>query len=251
MTATAPAPSRRSPAPSDMNRVLAALPRAVRAAVTPHLVSVRLEYGEVVAEAGVPMRWAYFPDSAVFSIVAEMSDGSVAEAGTVGREGFVGLPLVLGVVAAPFKCFVQGAGEARRISASALRQLVQEHASLRSLLLKCAHSFLCQVAQTAACNALHPIGERCARWLLMTDDRARGEASLDGAPASFDLTQEALAYMLGVRREGVSSAARGLRSAGLIQFSRGRVTVIDRRGLEKAACECYAVIRSEHQRVLG
>lgn len=252
---TSAAPRTRSPRRSrgepETNRLLAALPRGVQAALATHLLPMRLENGQVLFEAGVPIRWAYFPDSAVVSIVAEMGDGAAAEAGTVGREGFAGLPVLFGVDASPLKCFVQVAGDARGISVAALRRLVREHAPLRTLLLKFAHTYLCQVAQTAACNALHPIGGRCARWLLMTDDRARGEQRLDGGPGSFDLTQESLAIMLGVRREGVSSAARGLRSDGLIHFSRGRVTVLDRQGLEKTACECYTVVRDEHRRVLG
>lgn len=243
--------SRRSAAAPSTNHLLAKLPRGVRAALAPHLVAMRLENGQVLFEPSAPMRWAYFPDSAVVSIVAEMSDGEVAEAGTVGREGFAGLPLVFGLDASPFKCFVQVAGDARRISVTALRRLTREHAPLRALLLKFAHTYLCQVAQSAACNALHPIGARCARWLLMTDDRARGGQRLDGGPGSFALTQEALAVMLGVRREGVSAAARGLRSAGLIDFARGRVTVLDRRSLEQASCECYVVVSDEHRRVLG
>ena len=252
MTAPSPRTSPRTPsAGSKTNRLLARLPRDVQAALAPHLVPMHLANGQVLFEASAPMRWAYFPDSAVVSIVAEMADGAVAEAGTVGREGFAGLPLLFGVDASPLKCFVQVAGDARRISAAVLRRLIQEHASLRARLFKFAHAYLCQVAQSAACNALHPIGDRCARWLLMTDDRARGEQRVDGRPGSFDLTQESLAVMLGVRREGVSGAARGLRGAGLIDFSRGRVTVLDRKGLEAASCECYSVVRDEHARVLG
>ena len=245
-----PPRSRPSGGPTS-NHLLATLPRRVQAALAPHLVPMRLENGQVLFEAGAPMRWAYFPESAVVSIIGEMSDGAVAEAGTVGREGFAGLPILFGVDASPLKTFVQVAGDARRIRAAALNRLVREHAPLRVLLLKFAHTYLCQVAQSAACNALHPIGDRCARWLLMTDDRARGAQRVDGGPGGFELTQEALAIMLGVRREGVSNAARGLRDAGLIHFARGRVTVLDRRGLEEAACECYAVVRDEHERILG
>ena len=232
-----------------LNALLAALPRDVQEAFERQLAPLHLANGELLVGAGAPTQWVYFPDSAVVSVVAEMKNGAVAEAGTIGREGMTGLPVVFGVDRSPLKCFVQVAGNARRVSATAFRALLAEHAPLRELLLRYAHSYLCQVAQTAACNALHPIDERCARWLLMTDDRVGGDARVNGG--AFELTQESLAYMLGVRREGVSTAARGLRDAGLIRFGRGRVTVLDRPGLEAAACECYGAVRTEAERVLG
>jgi CRP-like cAMP-binding protein len=240
-------PSERSRPTS--NELIALLPHGARVALTAKLVTIRLELDEVVATAGVPMRWVYFPDSAVLSLIAVMADGSAAEAGTVGHEGMVGLPVFLGVGSSPLTCFVQVSGIAHRVRADVFRRLTARHPALREVLQSYTHAYLCQLAQTAACNALHPLYARCARWILMTDDRVRAD---DHAAASegFTLNQQSLAYMLGVRREGVSGAARRLRAAGLIHYARGRMTVIDRPGLEAMTCECYDAVRAEHARVM-
>jgi CRP-like cAMP-binding protein len=195
------------------------------------------------------MRWVYFPDSAVLSLIAVMADGAAAEAGTVGREGMIGLPVVLGVGSSPLTCFVQVPGMAHRVRAGVFRRLMARHPALRKVLQCYTHAYLCQLAQTAACNALHSLHARCARWILMTDDRANADDHL-AAAQGFTLKQQSLAYMLGVRREGVSGAARYLRAAGLIRYARGRMTVVDRIGLEAMTCECYDAVRVEHQRVM-
>lgn len=247
LTARRPSPSERFRPTS--NELIALLPRGVSAALTAQLVAIDLPVDEVVATAGVPMRWVYFPDSAVLSLIAIMADGAAAEAGTVGREGMVGLPVLLGVGSSPLTCFVQVPGNAHRVRADVFRRMAARHPALREVLQCYTHAYLCQLAQTAACNALHSLHARCARWILMTDDRASADdhaAALQG----FTLKQQSLAYMLGVRREGVSGAARRLRAAGLIRYARGHMTVVDRAGLEAMTCECYDAVRAEHQRVL-
>ena len=247
-----PAVRRRSPPERSRpttNELIALLPHGASVALTAQLVAIRLEMDEVIATAGVPMRWVYFPDSAVLSLIALMDDGAAAEAGTVGHEGMVGLPVFLGVGSSPLTCFVQVPGIAHRVRADVFRRLTARHPALREVLQCYTHAYLCQLAQTAACNALHPLYARCARWILMTDDRASADdhgAALRG----FTLKQQSLAYMLGVRREGVSGAARRLRAAGLISYARGHMTVVDRAGLEAMTCECYDAVRAEHRRVM-
>lgn len=254
ITLRRPRPAVRRLSPSERSRptsneLIALLPHGARVALTARLVAIPLEMDEVVATAGAPMRWVYFPDSAVLSLIALMDDGAAAEAGTVGHEGMVGLPIVLGVGSSPLTCFVQVPGIAHRVRADVFRRLAARHPALRDVVQRYTHAYLCQLAQTAACNALHPLHARCARWILMTDDRA----SADDHPAAlrgFTLKQQSLAYMLGVRREGVSGAARRLRAAGLIRYARGHMTVVDRAGLEAMTCECYDAVRVEHRRVM-
>lgn len=215
--------------------------------MAPRLEDVALVAGEILWEAGTLGARVYFPRSGMLSMIGRMADGAAAEVGTVGDEGFAGLGVLLGGGAESTRCVVQVAGSAARTTAGALRAAVAGDGRLAALLHRYAHAYLAQVAQTAACNALHAIGPRCARWLLMTDDRAGGAAA--ATPPGFLLTQEYLSYMLGVRREGVSRAAHGLQAAGLIRYARGRITVLDRPGLEAAACECYGIVRDEQARV--
>jgi CRP-like cAMP-binding protein len=161
----------------------------------------------------------------------------------------VGLPVFLGVGSSPLTCFAQVPGIAHRVRADVFRRLIKRHPPLREVLQCYTHAYLSQLAQTAACNALHPLHARCARWILMTDDRASADDHV-AALRGFSLKQQSLAYMLGVRREGVSGAARHLRAAGLIRYARGHMTVVDRVGLDAMTCECYDAVRAEHQRVM-
>jgi CRP-like cAMP-binding protein len=197
-----------------------------------------------VSEPDVRLKYVYFPRTVVFSTISIMEDGAAAEVGTVGDEGLTGLPAFLGVTSTPTQTLAQIAGDAGRIGVRAFQTAVAENDALHALMLRYTQAFMNQVAQTAACNRLHPLSERCARWLLMTDDRV---ADVNG----FFLTQEHLSYMLGVRREGVSAAAAALQAAGIIEYSRGHMRIIDRRRLEAASCECYAIVNTEHERLLG
>lgn len=229
--------------PPERNRLLRALPAAEFERIFPQLTAVSLDDGDVVFEARARIKHVYFPRAAVFSIISIMKDGATAEVGTVGDEGVAGLPAFLGVDSAPTRSLVQIGGDAGRIGVRAFRIAVAENQGLHALLLRYTQSFMNQVAQSAACNRLHSLVERCARWLLMTDDRVD---SGDG----FFLTQEHLSYMLGVRREAVSTAARTLQSAGVIRYRRGHMMITDRLQLERASCECYAVVTAEHHRLL-
>jgi CRP-like cAMP-binding protein len=234
------------------NRLLAALPDTAYAALEPHLTRVSLTSGQVLYQPFARAGTVYFPDSAMLSIIARMSDGTAVEVGTVGSEGFAGLAVLFGVAGNPTQCIAQIPGTARALPAKVLRAALDDDGPLREMLLRYAHTYVHQVSQRMACSALHTVPERCARWLLEADDTAgASDGTGDGTNDGFLLTQEYLAYMLGVRREGVSAAERVLRRAGLIRFSRGRISVTDRPGLEAASCECYVAVRQEYRRVLG
>jgi len=166
----------------------------------------------------------------------------VVEAATVGNEGIIGLAAFLGDGAMTTRCLTQIAGDAQRLSAAAFVQVVSESPALAVLLRRYTQAFINQLSQSVACNRLHSIDQRCARWLLMTHDRV-------GGGDSFDLTQEFLSYMLGVRREGVSGASRALQERGIIRYRRGHISVLDRAGLELAACQCYGDTRADYERL--
>jgi CRP-like cAMP-binding protein len=231
------------PAPAT-NRLLSLFAPDDFDALESHLEPVTLAIGDVVAAAGEPFQHAYFAESAVFSVIARMADGGAVEVGTVGREGMVGLVIVLGGAASPNVTLCQIPGTALRVTAERLAEAVEARPELRRLLLRYAQGYLTQVAQNAACNRLHGIEARCARWLLMTHDRV-------GGADAFPLKQEFLAVMLGVRRAGVTVAAGALQDAGLIRYRRGSIRVLDRAGLEAASCECYALVRGQYARLLG
>jgi CRP-like cAMP-binding protein len=199
--------------------------------------------GQRLHEADGPISHVYFPRSAVASVVARMDEGGTIEVATIGNEGVVGLGSYLGDGSSPMEVFVQIPGEAVRMNASAFRHEIRTGGALRDGIRRYAQALLTQVGQSAACNRVHAIDERCARWLLMSHDRIVGDEIL--------LTQEFLAEMLGVRRAGVSFAAGQLKRRKLIDYRRGRIQVLDRKGLEKAACECYAIIRAHHERLVG
>ncbi|MFN8541331.1 MAG: Crp/Fnr family transcriptional regulator [Thermomicrobiales bacterium] len=225
------------------NRLLAALPRAEYDGLVGRMEVVKLGALEVIANAGEPLSHAYFPLSGILSIVAIDAAGGIVEVGTVGRDGMAGLPTVLGLPASPFQTMGQVPGFHARLPMADLLVAAAPGTALYALLLRYAQAFSVLGGQSAACNRLHPVEERCARWLLMTHDRIGADV--------FPLTQEVLGQMLGVRRPSVTVAAGMLQRAGLIGYRRGIVTILDRSGLEAAACECYGVIQREFDRLFG
>lgn len=226
------------------NQLLRALSATDYALLVPHLRHVNLAVGETISEPHARPRHAYFPETAVLSLIIVMDDGAAVEAATVGNEGVVGLSAFLGDGAMSSRCLAQIAGDAQRVPVLALAAAVAESAALDALLRRYSQAFINQLAQSVACNRLHTIDQRCARWLLMTHDRI-------GGGDAFDLTQEFLSYMLGVRREGVSAASRGLQELGIIRYRRGHISVLDRPALERASCECYAETRSDYAQLFG
>lgn len=229
--------------PPPRNKILAALPAEEYERVLPHLKPVSLPLGEVLYETESRIRYVYFVDTGVVSLVTHMEEGSGVEVGLVGSEGMVGLPVPLGDDVSPNQAIVQIAGGAVRMEAAALRDALKGGGLLKVLLLRYVLAVLKQASQSAACNRSHHVAERLARWLLSCHDRVEGDELL--------LTQEFIAEMLGTRRAGVSEAAGILQGAGLLRYSRGHITVTDRKGLEEFACECYAVVRTEYDRLLG
>jgi CRP-like cAMP-binding protein len=205
------------------NRLLAALTADDAARLHPHLEPVKLQYKRKLYEADRPIKHVYFVQTGVASLVNTMRNGDAVEVGTIGNEGFVGLPVVFGDERAPSSVYVQVPGTGVRMTAERFRQELERSLSMRTSLFHYAHAFFNQVAQSAACAHLHPLEQRCARWLLMTHERMGTD--------EFPLTHEFLAMMLGVRRAGVTVAAGGLQRAGLIRYSYGRVTVLDHAGL--------------------
>ena len=216
------------------NRLLAAMSDRELARLAPSLDVVSLNPRTVLAEPGARLRFAYFPHAGVICLMAVMGTAA-AETATVGPEGFVGFEALLGGDAASERVLVQVGGSASRLPMRTLLAPVRRSAPLRSLLLRYVRYFITQVSQSVACNGLHSAHQRCARWLLMAHDRARTD--------SFKLTHEFLAEMLGIQRPSVNIVARRLQSAGLISYSRGEITIVNRRGLEMEACECYAMVR--------
>jgi CRP-like cAMP-binding protein len=237
------------PPPSDVvglvtaNSLLAKLPAAEAAWLQPHLWPVGLRCGQTLKEAHEPLGFAYFPVSCVVSVVTTMGDGRGAEAAVVGREGMVGVRLLLGASATPARLVAQVPGVALRVSAATLAEAVAERRALRETLNRYVQARLVQTAQLSACNALHSLDERLCRALLMVQDRA--------LLASLPLTHESLAALIGVRRSGVTLAAQQLKERGVIGYARGQVTILDRRRLEAGACECYRQLRDEFDRLLG
>jgi CRP-like cAMP-binding protein len=244
MSASIPPPRETPAAGNRLLATLAAHAPAEAAWLAARLEPVTLQVGQVIAAAGEPFRHVYFPDTAVFSVISHMAGGTAVEVGTVGHEGMVGVAAFLEADASVNETIAQIPGTAFRLLAARLVQGAHARPALRRLLGRYTEAYLTQVAQTAACNRLHGIEARCARWLLMTHDRV-------GQAERFPLTQEYLALMLGAHRSGVTVAAGALRDAGLIRYSRGTVRVLDRAGLEAAACECYGVVRRHFDRLLA
>jgi len=224
------------------NRLLAALPKDEYQRLLPKFAASPLVFGEVIYEAGDRIRDVYFPTSGIISLLAAVADRATLEIGIVGREGMVGLPAFMGVKTSGNRAVVQGAGAAMIMKVAAFRKECDNGGSLTRLLRRYSHSRLTQIAQGAACNRFHPIDARLARWLLMTSDRMGTD--------EFQLTQEFLSNMLGVRREGVNKAAGALQEQNLISYSRGRLLIEDRVGLKAIACDCYGIIKAEYDAFL-
>jgi len=234
---------RRKAADPPANRLLGLLPRRDYQRLRPHLERIPLEYRKSLYRAREPIGFVYFIETGVGSLVNTMANGQAAEVGTIGNEGVVGLPLVFGDDRAPTSVYVQVPGIGLRMKAAQFEKELARSASMRAVMLRYAHAFFNQVAQSAACNHFHSIGQRSCRWLMMTYDRMQSD--------EFLLTQEFLAMMLGVQRTGVTGAAAVLQRAGLIRYKRGHVTILDRRALIKRSCECYGISKREFDRLLG
>jgi CRP-like cAMP-binding protein len=220
--------------PRPENSVLAALPRKAYLSLLPGLAPVELVFGEVLYQPGVSIPDVYFPGRSVVSLLTVVDRHEALEVGLVGREGMVGIPLALGIDVSPVRALVQGAGSALQMSAGRFRKAFAASPPLQHGLHRYAHELMAQITRTAACNRFHKVEARLARWLLMTRDRVRS--------GEFRLTHDFLAHMLGVRRVGVTEAASGLQQRALIEYSRGKIRILDHAGLEAAACSCYKPI---------
>jgi CRP-like cAMP-binding protein len=224
------------------NLLLAALPGEILEELRPHLEYVHLPLGMAVYESGGKQAYVYFPTDCIVSLLYVLADGASAEIAVVGREGLVGISLFMGGETTPSRAVVQSAGGAFRIRAATLKKYFAQSHELHYLLLRYTQALITQMAQTAVCNRHHTVDQQLCRWLLM---------SLDRLPTDeVSMTQELIANMLGVRREGVTEAAGKLQSDGLINYSRGKISVLDREGLEARVCECYAVVKAEYDRLL-
>jgi CRP-like cAMP-binding protein len=230
-------------ADSNSNRLLSLLAPKDLARLRPHLEYVSLSYRKSLYHTRRPIHFVYFIETGVGSLVNTMQNGDAAEVGTIGNEGMVGLPLLLGDDRAPTSVYVQVPGTGMKMDAAIFKKELARSPAMQAVMLRYAHAFFNQVAQSAACNHFHSLEQRCCRWLLMTRDRMDSD--------EFLLTQEFLAMMLGVQRTGVTVAASALQRAGLIRYTRGHVTITDRRGLEHRSCECYRVSKMEFDRLLG
>ena len=225
------------------NRLLASLPADAFSAISPHLKIVELKFGEVVAETGSPIRQVYFPYSGVISLVVELDVGAMIETAMVGRDGVLNAAPALDGKVSLNKGIVQSAGSAGTLEVNRFRRLANEFEPFRSLLIRHEQVLFAQSQQSAACNASHSVEARMCRWLLFMRDLAGRDDLM--------LTQEFLAQMLSVRRPSVSIVAGPLQKAGLIKYSRGHVRLLDVKGLEKRACECYGTVKAHYRRLLS
>lgn len=228
--------------PSVENHLIELLPRKDRLRLLTLCEPVKLVLADVLSQPGKPTRYVYFPTDGFISLIAQIEGSPGVEVGMVGREGMLGAQLALGVVTAPLHAVVQGAGISWRIGTKAFQAELAGSTALRRGLNRYLYVLMAQLAESAACLRFHLIGPRLARWLLMSQDRSHAN--------SFEVTQEFLAYMLGVRRVGITAAAGVLQRRGLIEYSRGQLTVLDRSGLEAAACSCYATDQKVYAKVL-
>lgn len=226
----------------EQNSLLAALPESVRARLFPQLESVRMPLGEVLYESGTQLHHVYFPTTSIVSLLYVMENGASAEIAAVGNEGILGISLFMGGETTPSRAVVQSAGQGFQLKAQLLKDEFHRAGPAMHLLLRYTQALITQMAQTAVCNRYHSVNQQLCRWLLMRLDRLPSNKLV--------MTQELIANMLGVRREGVTEAAGKLQNAGLILYSRGHITVLDRPGLEAEACECYLVVKKEFDRLL-
>jgi CRP-like cAMP-binding protein len=224
------------------NLLLAALPAPESARWVASLELVDMPLGAVLYESGSKLTHVYFPTTSIISMLYVLEDGASAEIAVVGNEGIVGVALFMGGESTPSRAVVQSAGQGYRLNASLLMQEFNRAGAVLHLLLRYTQALITQMAQTAVCNRHHSLDQQLCRWLLLSLDRLPSDELV--------MTQELIANMLGVRREGVTEAAGNLQQAGLIRYRRGHITVLDRAGLEKRACECYAVVKKEYDRLL-
>ena len=224
------------------NQLLAALPETEWLRWLPLVEAVDLPLGRVLYEPGVTLSHVYFPTTAIVSLLYVMEDGASAEIAVVGYEGLVGISLFMGGESTPSRAVVQSAGRGFRMRSAMLKDRFNGSSAVMHLLLRYTQALITQMAQTAVCNRHHSVDQQLCRWLLLSLDRLEG--------AELVMTQELIANMLGVRREGVTEAALNLARAGLISYARGRITALDRPGLEARSCECYAVVKKEYDRLL-
>jgi CRP-like cAMP-binding protein len=226
--------------PPVRNQLLAALPGKEYKRLIPHLETVRLPFMEVLYESGEPIKHVYFPNEGLISLLVVMGDETLREIGLIGSEGMLGIAVALGINATPIRALIQMPGSAMRMKAEALRDELRRGGALQTVLQAYAHALFTQVAQSAACVSSHAVNKRLSRWLLMTHDRAPED--------KFEMKHEFMAMMLGVTRSVVTRAAGRLQTERMIRYTRGQVTILDRRRLEATACECYAVAKAEYAR---
>jgi CRP-like cAMP-binding protein len=219
------------------NRLLATLSKKEYARLLPDLKLTNLVFGDVLFDSGDTIKHVYFPNNSIISLLSAVTERSTLEVGMVGNEGMAGLPIFMGVDVSRTRALVQGSGSAMRMTSAAVRREANHLGSLHRLLHRYTHSLLTQIAQSSACNRFHTVDAQLARWLLMTQDRLGTD--------EFRLTQEFMSNMLGVRREGVNKAAGALQDKKLISYSRGIIAILNRPGLEGAACVCYSIIKAE------
>ncbi len=232
-----------SPHSPKQNHLLAALPAPEFDRLSPHLELVPMPLGEVLYESGGRLQHVYFPTTSIVSLLYVLEDGASAEIAVVGNEGILGISIFMGGQTTPNRAIVQSAGYGYRLNSQLLKQEFNRSGPVRPLLLRYTQALITQMAQTAVCNRHHTVEQQLCRWLLLSLDRLSSDSLI--------MTQELIANMLGVRREGVTEAAGKLQRAGLIHHSRGRIEILDRPGLEKAVCECYAVVKLEFDRLLS
>ena len=224
------------------NHLLAAIPAAEWKRLSPHLQPVDLSLAQVLYESGATMTHMYFPTTAIISLLYVMENGSSAEIAVAGNEGLVGVSLFMGGESTPSRAVVQSAGHGFKIEAQIMKDEFNKAGPVMHLLLRYTQALITQMAQTAVCNRHHSLDQQLCRWLLLSLDRLHGD--------DLNMTQELISNMLGVRREGVTEAAMQLQAAGIIRYTRGKISVLDRPALERRTCECYAVVKKEYDRLL-
>lgn len=231
-----------APTQTGINHLLHALPLAEAQRWLPLMEPVEMPLGSVLYESGDTLSHVYFPTTAIVSLLYVMADGASAEIAVVGNEGVVGISLFMGGESTPSRAVVQSAGQGFRLKAQIMKEEFNRAGPVLHLMLRYTQALITQMAQTAVCNRHHSLDQQLCRWLLLSLDRLQGNELV--------MTQELIANMLGVRREGVTEGAQKLQHAGIIQYARGHITVLDRDKLEKRSCECYGVVKREYQRLL-